>query len=291
MTHPSYLNQGAPRERRAPAAPPVSMPTSATRPHRARTLGLSIVVLLVIQAFSATPLVAQSTDHAWAAGRQDLDARAAAAERDAADGRLPSSVRGQRANDASAIRARLRDGDFRAGDRLVLSVRNEPTLSDTFTVRDGPVLKLPDIPDIAMKGVLRSEVETVVAAGIGKYLRDREVHVMPLVNIGVLGQVARPGYYQLPVDALLSDALMAAGGPTPVANPDHIVVRRAGMTLFAPKDVRENVATSKTLGELEMRSGDDIMIDERQRRDWTTIAQVGGVVTSVIFSAIWVARR
>ena len=114
---------------------------------------------------------------------------------------------------------------------------------------------------------------------------------MPLVSIGVLGQVTRPGYYQLPADALLSDALMAAGGPTSTANPDKMTVRRGGRTLFDARTVQEMVATNATLEALALRSGDDVMIEERQQRNWSTVAQVSGVVTSVLFSVLYLARR
>lgn len=266
----------------------------ASRPHWARLISLSAFTLLLIPSFAST-LTAQAqqegSPRSWLADRHELENRAALAESEAADANQPASLRAQRTSDAAAIRARLRDGDFRVGDRLIISVREEPALSDTFTVRDGLLLKLPDVPEISLKGVLRSEVEKTVAARIGEFYRDREVHVMPLVSIGVLGQVTRPGFYQLPADALLSDALMAAGGPTAMANPDKMTIRRGGRTLFDARAVQEMVATNATLEALALRSGDDVMIEERQQRNWSTVAQVSGVVTSVLFSVLYLARR
>ena len=291
-------NQDARRTSRraahASAAPLASMTHLGSRPHWARLISLSAFALLLVPSFAArlsAQVEQEGTSRTWLADRHELENRAALAEREAADANQPASLRAQRTSDAAAIRARLRDGDFRVGDRLIISVREEPALSDTFTVRDGFLLKLPDIPAIPLKGVLRSEVEKTVAARIGEFYRDREVRVMPLVSIGVLGQVTRPGYYQLPADALLSDALMAAGGPTPIANPDKMIVRRGGRTLFDARAVQEMVATNATLEALALRSGDDVMIEERQQRNWATVAQVSGVVTSVLFSVLYLARR
>src|SRR6056297_1383954 len=57
------------------------------------------------------------------------------------------------------VRARLRDGDFRVGDRIVLDVQGEPQLPDTVSVEAGPKIVLPLFGDIGLSGVLRSEVE------------------------------------------------------------------------------------------------------------------------------------
>jgi len=298
MSFHDVPNQDARRARHrsthAPAAPLASMTHLGSRPHWARLISLPTFALLLIHSFAST-LTAQTrpegSSRSWLADRHELENRAALAESEAADANRPASLRAQRTSDAAAIRARLRDGDFRVGDRLIVSVRDEPALSDTFTVRDGFLLKLPDVPEISLKGVLRSEVEKTVAARVGEFYRDREVRVMPLVSIGVLGQVTRPGYYQLPADALLSDALMAAGGPTPMANPDKMTVRRGGRTLLDARAVQEMVATNATLEALALRSGDDVMIEERQQRNWSTVAQVSGVVTSVLFSVLYLARR
>src|ERR1043166_2314097 len=45
----------------------------------------------------------------------------------------------------TGIRERLENGDFNVGDRIALRVANVPSLTDTFTVRGGRVLELPDI--------------------------------------------------------------------------------------------------------------------------------------------------
>jgi len=47
------------------------------------------------------------------------------------------ATRTHRRYEASLARQRLTDGDFSAGDRVILSVGGEEALTDTFTVRAG----------------------------------------------------------------------------------------------------------------------------------------------------------
>src|SRR5688572_12189550 len=115
---------------------------------------------------------------------------------------------------ASLIRYRLDHGDFREGDRIVVTVPGTGGFSDTLVVRSGKRLQLPQMADLSLDGVLRSELTPQLSTYIAKYLRDPLVRANPLVRVGVLGSVTRPGYYYVAADSPLSDLLMSAGGPT-----------------------------------------------------------------------------
>lgn len=272
------------------------MMTPPSRPSRARAIGLCTVLLWLIQLF-ALPNIAvgqtqrDGTARTWLAARHDLDSLATAADQQATNPSLPESDRARSSSTASAIRTRLREGDFRTGDRLVLSVRGEAALTDTFSVRDSVMLKLPNIPGIPLKGVLRSEVEGRLTERLAAYFRDPAVRVSTLVRIGVLGQVLRPGYYQIAADVPLSDAIMAAGGPTPAASPDRTIVRHGSQTLWSAHDVRDLLAAGATLAQLEIHSGDDIVIEEGGRRDWSALSQVGATVSGIMLSIVYMLRR
>src|SRR5919108_270201 len=86
-------------------------------------------------------------------------------------------------------------------------------LSDTFVVRaagpSGPVLRLPNLPEIPLRGVLRSELQSHLVAHVGRFLKDTTMRVSVLVPIGVLGELAHPGYYRVPIDLPFTDIIMA----------------------------------------------------------------------------------
>jgi protein involved in polysaccharide export with SLBB domain len=160
----------------------------------------------------------------------------------------------------AAIRQRLRDGDFQPGDQVSITVEGETALTGTFTVGAGRLVTLPQAGDLSLNGVLRSELEPAVRAHVARYLRDPVVHAKALVRIGVLGQVRAPGYYVLPAEALLSDVLMAAGGPLPTAKLDRATLNRASARIWGGAQVRQALAGGMTLDQLGLRPGDEMVV-------------------------------
>jgi protein involved in polysaccharide export with SLBB domain len=87
-----------------------------------------------------------------------------------------------------------------------------------------------------------------------------------LVPIGVLGELARPGYYRLPIDMPLSDVVVAAGGPMPAADMTRITVRRGSRGLLSRDAAREATAKGLTLDELALAPGDEVLVAGRSER-------------------------
>src|SRR5207244_3006356 len=63
---------------------------------------------------------------------------------------------------------------------------------------------------------------------LSQFLREPVLHARPLIRIGVVGAVAKPGFYAVPADVVLSDALMATGGRGPGAKRADLRIERAG---------------------------------------------------------------
>jgi len=251
---------------------------------RARA-GLCIGLLLVVGPLQ--PLNAQGThtDRVGSgrqASRGELEALAAAAEQVASSPATSAELKTQKRDEASALRARLRDGDFRVGDRIVLSVRVDSTLTDTFTVSAERTLNLPSQPPIALAGVLRSELKDYLTLHIGRFIREPVVEARPLIRLAVSGEVASPGFYMITPDHLVSDAIMVAGGPTREADLTRTTVRRGTTLLWKGKDLRAAVIDGATLDQLSLRSGDEIIVGETKRRDWMRTASViSGIALSI----------
>jgi protein involved in polysaccharide export with SLBB domain len=211
-----------------------------------------------------------------------LAARAEAAAFDTAKTLASEQHRGA----AALLRERLRDGDFRAGDHIVLTVPADSALSDTFVVRGGrptgPVLRLPNLPETPLRGVLRSELQSHLVTHIGRFLKDTVVRVAVLVPIGVLGELARPGYYRVPIDQPFTDIIMVAGGPTPGADLTRVTVRRGSRELLSRPAVRAAMVRGLTVDELGLAPGDEVLVGGRRERRWTSVLSSVSVVTSLV---------
>jgi protein involved in polysaccharide export with SLBB domain len=184
-------------------------------------------------------------------------------------------------------KARLSDGDFRPGDMVLLEVQGEAALSDTFSV--GPdrsvSLPAPAVGTMPLQGVLKSELQEKATEFIGKFVRNPVVRARPLVRLSVQGEVVRAGYYGIPADALLTDALMAAGGTTAEADIKKLRIERDGKPLLEGKALERAFAQSQTVDDLALRPGDQFVVAKRKegnftdglRLVWTVVSIAGGI--------------
>jgi protein involved in polysaccharide export with SLBB domain len=239
---------------------------------RRRALTQSVLALVL-----AVPCMAQDS----AAVQSQFETRASLeAEQQQAEAQ-------HRTSEAWLLKNRLQNGDFQEGDRIVLVVHSDPALSDTLTVRAGKVIQLPRMSDLPLQGVLRSELPKKMTDHLAEYLKDPSARVTPLVRIGVLGHVQRPGYYYTSADVLLSDAIMRAGGPGSDADMTNIVVRRGPDVIWSAADTRTALTDGLSLDRLHLRAGDEIQVGGQRHVPWMTMLTIG---TSVLTALLALTR-
>jgi len=246
----------------------------------------SLVLGVLALAVAAAPLESQGTTDGDAttnhASRAHLEALAAEAERIASSADGNAALRAAKRAEAEAIRTRLREGDFRPEDRVVLRVSGDSALTDTFTVRAGRMLDLPNLPPVSLEGVLRGELQEHLTTHITRFVKAEGIEARPLIRLAVIGEVTRPGFYQLTPNRLVSDAVMLAGGPTSEADLTRMSVRRDTTELWEPDALRAAMREGRTLAQLDLGSGDEIIVGEKRERDWLrTVSVVSGILLSV----------
>lgn len=185
------------------------------------------------------------------------------------------------------------NGEVRVGDRIVLSVRGDSVLTDTFPVSPGRTLRLPNLPELSLQDVPRAQLQDYVTQHIARFVRDPVVEVRSLIRIGLLGEVDRPGFYFVTTDGLVSDAIMMAGGPTREADLTKATVRRGATVLWERAEFRGALTEGKTLDQLGLRSGDEIVIGERKRGRLDNVLRVAGFLSGIalgIYGATQIGR-
>ena len=171
------------------------------------------------------------------------------------------SLRGEGSAQADVIRERLRTGDFRAGDQITLFIEGaEAAQWDTLIVEAGPLIDVPTVGPILLQGVLRSELETHLGTELGRFFQLPRVQAHALIRVSMMG-VGGPGFYVMPADLLLSEAVMLAGGPG-AGDLGRIQIERGQDVLWSVDDLRAPLAEGRTLDDLGLQAGDRIVLPQ-----------------------------
>lgn len=204
------------------------------------------------------PLLSLSARNAT---RAELQAALRLYENSAASPAYSDRILSQARAEASAVRTRLANGDFHVGDRIHLSVQGPTQLvNDTLTVGDSLILNVTGIRPVRLHGVLRSELHSVLLRDLGEVVREVRVSARPLMRVAVLGQVLRPGFQSVPSETLVDQLITGAGGPAPTAALDKLRLMRGDTVLFEGAELSRAIAESQTLGALDLRDGDVLVV-------------------------------
>lgn len=253
------------------------------------------VALLASILVSATAWMAQAQNaplrlqREGFATRAELEALATQAERALQNSSLSTEQRENQQVTAASIRRRLREGDFQPGDRITVALDGPIKFHDTVAVRSSSTISLPELPEISLAGVLRSELHDHVLREVKRYVRDPELATTPLVRLTVSGAVVRPGFYSIPADGLLSDLVMVAGGPTANAALTRSHLRR-GTEELPGASVQAALSDGLTVDALLLRSGDELLVGEKRQFNWPMATQVAAAAAGLVSVFIF-ARR
>jgi protein involved in polysaccharide export with SLBB domain len=251
---------------------------------RLLSLAISSSVALLL---AVTTRASAQTGGALLASRGDLSIAASKAEVAAAKGE--PDTRTQNAMVAAAIHQRLRDGDLQVGDRVVVTVISDVVHRDTVIVRSDRTLELPGPIVVSVAGILRSELHDRVSTEVLKYVKAEHIEVTPLLRVGVMGSVARPGYFAVASDIPLTDAIMVAGGPTGAADVGRSVIRRGNQELYSAEETSKAIANGLTLDQFGLVAGDELVVGQRHAIGVNSFIGITGALASVL--ALFVALQ
>ncbi len=211
-------------------------------------------------------------------------------EEAAASGTYSGELRARAREQAQRVAQRLAEGDFQVGDRVYLQVEGETTLTDTFVVRQGRVLRLPGIPDIPVEGVLRTELASHLVRELSQFVRNPQVRTQALIRITVTGAVGSQGFYTVPVEAGVNDVLLSAGGVGGTARLDKLRIERGDEALYRDDEVERVITLGATLDALGVQAGDRFVVPAQAQRNWWVTLQSINALISLPLSILAVSR-
>ena len=209
------------------------------------------------------------------ATREELDGMASEAEQIASMPQTGAAMRRDKLADAQALRLRLANGDFQAGDRIVLRISGDQNFKpeDTLSVRTGTVLVIQGLGEISLRGVLRSELSAYMKREVTRFVRGAGVTATSVVRLGVAGPVMRPGFHEFASEMLLSDAIMKIGGPVGNADLHNIVVQRGNEEAWGRNAIDVALQEGISIEQLGLKSGDQMIIGEKSTMNAAMVLQ------------------
>jgi polysaccharide biosynthesis/export protein len=125
-------------------------------------------------------------------------------------------------------------GDYRIGpqDLLDINIFEAPELNRTVRVSENGEVSLPLLGGIHVVRLTARELENTLAAKLREFLKDPHVSVMVTAieshPVSVIGEVNKPGVFQVRGSKTLLEMLSMAQGLAPEAGDEVLVMRNAG---------------------------------------------------------------
>lgn len=151
-------------------------------------------------------------------------------------------------------------------DVLQISVFSNDALSRTVPVRPDGMISLPLLNDVKAAGLTPMELRDSLMKKLVEFVPSPEIAVIVTevrsFMISVIGQVAKPGRYDLKSSATIVDALAMAGGFKEFAARSRIVVVRleGGASKRIPFDYDKMGAANRPQENFPLRPGDIVMV-------------------------------
>jgi len=151
-------------------------------------------------------------------------------------------------------------------DIIRVNVWKEPEVSQTVVVRTDGNISLPLINEVKVSGMTPLQIQDMVAEKLKGFLNNPQVTVTVIEirskRAFITGEVARPGTYSLNAQTTVLQLIAQAGGFTPFAKKDGIVVLRTedGRQSRLKFKYNEVVQGKKTEQNIALHPGDTVVV-------------------------------
>jgi polysaccharide export outer membrane protein len=155
------------------------------------------------------------------------------------------------------------------GDQIEVNVFGEPDLTRTVTIKPDGIIALPLINQVAAVGKTAMQLEVELTRLYSKYLKKPSISVLVRQfrtnPIYVMGEVSKPGRYDLTYDMTFLDALTLAGGGTDKANLDGAQLVRVenGKSKAIPIKANQMIQGKAATPNLKLQPGDLVYVPRR----------------------------
>ncbi|MEM0980161.1 MAG: polysaccharide biosynthesis/export family protein [Cyanobacteria bacterium P01_H01_bin.58] len=152
------------------------------------------------------------------------------------------------------------------GDSFFVNVRRFPELSfqATLDIQGNVIVPLQGI--LSLQGLTLQEAESLLTQVYNQYVVNPEVSLTLVaqrgVEVTIVGEVVRPGFYPL-TSPQISTALLSAGGTTRQADLRQIQIQRRGTPQPEVVDLFTPLKEGQEIPDVALQDGDVIVVERR----------------------------
>jgi polysaccharide biosynthesis/export protein len=156
------------------------------------------------------------------------------------------------------------------GDVLEVSVVGEALVTGPVTVGPDGNIVMPLVGQVSVQGLTLTQATDKITAALKEYIREPQVVVAlrqaaPRRQFAyLLGQVARPGVYEMQTGWTVAELVAVAGGPGGAAALDRAFILRQSETI--PVNLEKLLIDGDTSANFPLVSGDLVIVPETKSR-------------------------
>ncbi|MEL4897697.1 polysaccharide biosynthesis/export family protein [Crocosphaera sp. Alani8] len=157
------------------------------------------------------------------------------------------------------------------GDTVNVTVLNFPEFSFNGAIDPEGQIRVPFLGEISIVGLTLDEVQTKVAYELGQRFLQEPPEVIAVlsgarpVQLTILGEISRPGYYFFAPGITLNNVITGVGGSTPQADLRSVIIRRPlvdGTVLEERVDLYTPLIEGTRLPEFRLQGGDTVIVSK-----------------------------
>ncbi|CAN5658853.1 hypothetical protein BH23GEM6_BH23GEM6_22680 [soil metagenome] len=166
------------------------------------------------------------------------------------------------------------------GDVVRVMIWREEDLSGEFPVNENGTVIFPLLGEITVTELPFPRLRDSLMEQYRVHLRNPSITITPLRRINVLGEVNKPGLYEVDPTISLAGIVALAGGTNPGGDLSRIRVLRDGEVLH------RRASATLSLHAFDIRSGDQVLVERRGWFDRNSNFVVSALlsVTSLVIS-------
>lgn len=176
------------------------------------------------------------------------------------------------------------------GDSVRIVVWRKPEFSGDFVIGPDGSITHPLFRTVQVAGLPFATAEANVRRFLARFEENPQFVMEPLVRVAVSGEVGRPQVFAVRPETTIGEAVARAGGPTDEGNRQKVRVLRTDPNGRQHQFVVNITDPSAGSGTISVRSGDQIVVDERRNFVRSVLIPALGIIGSVASIGLLIDR-